>query len=83
MYSDNATVNIYKNNFFRIILSLFLVCGKYILCIGASVSLPIEPKKYMKILVEQAMLQFFVAVKVRESKQLFLKVRRTEEDTHL
>ena len=52
---------------------------------GASVSLPIEPKKYMKILVEQAMLQFFVAVKVRESKQLFLKVRRlrAEEDTHL
>lgn len=44
---------------------------------GASVSLPIEPKKYMKLLVEQAMLQFFVAVKVRESKQLFLKVRAT------
>jgi hypothetical protein len=30
----------------------------------------------MKLLVEQAMLQFFVAVKVRESKQLFLKVRK-------
>ena len=46
------------------------------LCAGASVSLPIEPKKYLKLLVEQAMLQFFVAVKVKESKQLFLKVRR-------
>ena len=46
--------------------------------VGASVSLPIEPKKYMKLLVEQAMLQFFVAVKVRESKQLFLKVWRAQ-----
>ena len=43
---------------------------------GATVNLPIEAKKYMRNLVEQAMLQFFVAVKVRETKQLFLKVRR-------
>lgn len=41
---------------------------------GASVSLPIESRKYLKVLVEQSLLQFFVVVKVRESKQLFLKV---------
>ena len=45
-----------------------------LLCAGATVNLPIEAKKYMRSLVEQAMLQFFVAVKVRETKQLFLKV---------
>jgi len=38
------------------------------------VSLPIESRKYLKVLVEQSLLQFFVVVKVRESKQLFLKV---------
>ena len=43
---------------------------------GASVSLPIESRKYLKVLVEQSLLQFFVVVKVRESKQLFLKVSR-------
>ena len=41
---------------------------------GASVTLPIESRKYLKVLVEQSLLQFFVVVKVRESKQLFLKV---------
>ena len=43
---------------------------------GASVSLPIEAKKYLKVLVEQSLLQFFVVVRVRESKQLFIKVSR-------
>ena len=43
-------------------------------CAGASVSLPIEARKYLRALGEQGMLQFFVAVKVRESRQLFLKV---------
>ena len=37
-------------------------------------SLPIEAKKYLKVLVEQSLLQFFVVVRVRESKQLFIKV---------
>lgn len=41
----------------------------------ASVILPIEAKKYMRVLVEQCMLQFFVAVKVQESRQLFLEVQ--------
>ncbi len=45
-----------------------------VLSLGATVNLPIEAKKYMRSLVEQAILQFFVAVKVRETKQLFLKV---------
>ena len=41
---------------------------------AASVSVPIEAKQYMRQLVEQCMMQFFVAVKARESAQLFLKV---------
>ncbi len=44
----------------------------------ATVSLPVESRKYLKLLAEQGLLQFFVAVKVRESKQLFLKVRIAE-----
>lgn len=45
------------------------------LCItGATVKLPIEAKKYMRNIVEQSVVEFFVAVKVRETKQLFLKV---------
>ena len=43
-------------------------------CTGAAVSLPIEAKKYIRNVVEQSIIQFFVAVKVRETKQLFLKV---------
>lgn len=42
--------------------------------LGAAVSLPIEAKKYMRNLVEQSIVQFFVAVKVRETRQLYLKV---------
>ena len=42
---------------------------------AASVSLPIEAKKYLKALTEQCLLQFFVAVKVRESRQLFLDLQ--------
>ena len=41
---------------------------------GAAVSLPIEARKYLKVLVEQSLLQFFVVVRVRENKQLFIKV---------
>ena len=37
-------------------------------------SLPIEARKYLKVLVEQSLLQFFVVVRVRENKQLFIKV---------
>ena len=41
-------------------------------------SLPIEAKKYSRqLLVEQGLLQFFVAIKARESKQLFLKARHS------
>ena len=42
---------------------------------AASVSVPMEAKQYVRHLVEQCMIQFFVAVKARESGQLFLKVR--------
>lgn len=48
-----------------------------VVCAGASVSLPIEARKCLRVLGEQGMLQFFVAVKVRESRQLFLKVSQT------
>lgn len=41
---------------------------------AASVSVPMEARQYMRQLVEQCMMQFFVAVKARESAQLFLKV---------
>ena len=41
---------------------------------AASVSVPMEAKQYMRHLVEQCMMQFFIAVKARESGQLFLKV---------
>lgn len=41
---------------------------------GATVKLPIEAKKYMRNIVEQSIVEFFVVVKVRETKQLFLKV---------
>lgn len=41
---------------------------------AASVNVPIEARQYMKQLVEQSMMRFFVAVKARESGQLFLKV---------
>ena len=37
-----------------------------------------EAKQYMRHLVEQCTMQFFVAVKVRESGQLFLKVYYTK-----
>nr|WVH01987.1 protein-glutamine gamma-glutamyltransferase K-like isoform X6 [Halisarca dujardinii] len=40
----------------------------------ASVSLPIESKKYLKHLVEQAMLQFFVIITVKETQQVFIKL---------
>ena len=40
----------------------------------ASVSLPIEAKKYVKHLTEQAMLQFFVIVTVKETQQVFIKL---------
>lgn len=46
----------------------------HFVCLGAAVSLPIEAKKYMRNLVEQSIVQFFVAVKVRETRQLYLKV---------
>lgn len=55
-------------------------------------ALPVESRKYLKLLAEQGLLQFFVAVKVRENKQLFLKVSPlafthlllsdTDTDTH-
>ena len=41
---------------------------------AASVTLPIEARQYMRLLVDQCMLRFFVAVKARETGQLFLKV---------
>ena len=41
---------------------------------AASVSVPMEAKQYARHLVEQCMMQFFVAVKARETGQLFLKV---------
>lgn len=41
---------------------------------AAAVTLPIEARQYMRLLVEQCMLRFFVAVKARETGQLFLKV---------
>ena len=40
----------------------------------ASVSLPIEGKKYMRHLVAQAMLQFFVCVQARENAQMFMRL---------
>ena len=40
----------------------------------ASVSLPIEGKKYMRHLVAQAMLQFFVCVQARENAQMFIRL---------
>ena len=40
----------------------------------ASVSLPIEGKKYMRHLVPQAMLQFFVCVQARENSQMFIRL---------
>ena len=40
----------------------------------ASVSLPIETKKYVRYLTEQAMLQFFVIVTVKETQQVFIKL---------
>ena len=46
-------------------------------------SLPIEAKKYLKVLVEQSLLQFFVVVRVRESKQLFIKVSRASPSISL
>ena len=50
--------------------------------LGAAVSLPIEAKKYMRNLVEQSIVQFFVAVKVRETKQLYLKVCTFDVDCY-
>jgi hypothetical protein len=41
---------------------------------SASVGVPMEAKQYARHLVEQCMMQFFVAVKARETGQLFLKV---------
>lgn len=41
---------------------------------AATVSVPMEARQYMRQLVEQCMMRFFVAVKARESGQLFLKV---------
>ena len=41
---------------------------------AASVGVPMEAKQYARHLVEQCMMQFFVAVKARETGQLFLKV---------
>lgn len=41
---------------------------------NASVSLPIEPKKYFKQLTDQAMLQFFVIVTVKETQQVFIRL---------
>ncbi len=43
--------------------------------VGACVSLPLASKQYQGLLSEQAMMLFFVAVKVRENQQLYLKVR--------
>ena len=40
----------------------------------ASVSLPIDTKKYLRYLTEQAMLQFFVIVTVKETQQVFIKL---------
>ena len=42
--------------------------------LDASVSLPIEGKKYMRHLVAQAMLQFFVCVQARENAQMFIRL---------
>ena len=40
----------------------------------ASVSLPIEGKKYMRHLVAQAMLQFFVCIQARENAQMYVRL---------
>jgi len=40
----------------------------------ASVSLPIEGKKYMRHLVAQAMLQFFVCIQARENAQMYISL---------
>ena len=40
----------------------------------ACVSLPIVTKKYIRYLTEQAMLQFFVIVTVKETQQVFIKL---------
>ena len=53
---------------------LYIESCMLFVCIAASVSIPMEARQYMRQLVEQCMMQFFVAVKARESAQLFLKV---------
>lgn len=40
----------------------------------STVTLPIAAKSYMRVLTEQCLLQFFLVTKVRESKQLYLKL---------
>ena len=42
-----------------------------------------EARQYMRQLVEQCMMQFFVAVKARESGQLFLKVSQSTPTTQV
>ena len=54
-------------------------CSVCLCAAGASVSVPLPTKQYLPHLVEQAMILFFVAVKVRESQQLFLKVGHSSQ----
>ena len=60
-----------------------LICTLAVCSTAASVSVPMEAKQYVRHLVEQCMMQFFIAVKARESGQLFLKVSGMRGGLHI